>query len=249
MPLKVIGAGLGRTGTLSLKAALEELGFVKCYHMVEVLANPHQTADWIAAAGGESIDWEALFAGYQATVDWPGCNFYQELATRYPDAKVILSVRDAEGWYASALKTIYFVRRAYPRWTTLFIPRMRAFRRMLDRLVWDGMFHGQFEHKDHAIEVFNRHNSEVQRVVPADRLLVYQIQDGWDPLCSFLGVAAPDGKPFPHMNDAAEFRARIGRAVWVVRLVAAAVLLLAVSAVFVACMAVYVIVSKVALGW
>jgi hypothetical protein len=242
MPLKVIGAGLGRTGTLSLKAALEELGFGKCYHMVEVLANPKQSAAWTGAANGERTDWEALFKGYQSTVDWPACNFYQELARRYPEAKVILSVRDPDRWYESARQTIYFVREAFPRWTALVLPRMRVLRRMLDRLIWDGMFHGRFEDRPYAISVFNRHNEEVRRVVPSDRLLVYDIKDGWQPLCLFLGVPVPDGKPFPHLNDAAEFRTRIGRAVWIMRFGAAAMLLFAILVLVVTSVIAYLVV-------
>jgi hypothetical protein len=160
MPIKVIGAGLGRTGTLSLKMALEELGFVKCYHMTEVLANLEHVRAWDAAARGEPIDWEALFQGYQATVDWPGCTFYEELMRRYPEAKVVLSVRDPDRWYDSARKTIYYVRHAFPRWMPLFYRRMNDFHRMLDRLVWDGMFLGRFEDKAFATEVFNRYNDD-----------------------------------------------------------------------------------------
>jgi len=226
MPLKIIGAGLGRTGTLSLKAALEELGFAKCYHMVEVLKNPRHAVFWNAVAGGESVDWDALFQGYQATVDWPSCNFYEELMRQFPEAKVVLTVRDPERWYESARQTIYHVRNAFPRWTAWLIPRMRDFRRMLNRLVWDGMFHGRFEDKAHAIEVFNQHNDHVCRVTPPDRLLVYEIKDGWGPLCSFLGVPVPAGKPFPHLNDAEEFRSRIGRAARTMRFVAWGVVVL-----------------------
>jgi hypothetical protein len=219
MPIKIIGAGLGRTGTFSLKVALEELGFAKCYHMTEVLAHLDDARIWDAAARGEPVDWEALFRGYQATVDWPGCSFYEELLRRHPEAKVILTVRDPETWYESARQTIYFVRHAFPSWTRLVFPRMRHFTRMLDRLIWDGTFQGRFEDKPFAIEVFNRHNEQVRRVVPADRLLIYEVREGWGPLCAFLGIPVPDGKPFPHLNDAAEFRSRI---VWAARIVRAA---------------------------
>src|SRR5258707_11516938 len=178
MPLKVIGAGFGRTGTLSLKVALERLGFAKCYHMTEVFAKPDHVKLWDAAARGEPVDWEALFRGYQATVDWPGCNFYQEYLRLYPDAKVILTVRDPERWYDSARQTIYYVRQAFPGWLTPFLPRMGRFRPMIDRLIWVGMFHGRFEDRSHTIEVFNRHNEEVKQVVPNDRLLVYEVSEG-----------------------------------------------------------------------
>jgi Sulfotransferase domain len=224
MPIKVIGAGLGRTGTLSLKAALEELGFVKCYHMLEVLAHMDDARVWDAAARGDPVDWEKLLAGYQATVDWPGCSFYRELFQRYPEAKVILTVRDPGRWYDSAHQTIYYVRNAFPAWTGWFLPRMRAFRRMLDRIVWDGTFQGRFEDRAFAIDVFDRHNEQVRRDVPADRLLVYEVREGWGPLCAFLGVPVPDGKSFPHLNDSADFRARIQRGARAVRAIGYAVL-------------------------
>src|SRR5262245_33341374 len=204
MAFKVIGAGLGRTGTLSLKLALEELGFSQCYHMTEVLARMDDARVWDAAARGQPVDWEALFRGYQATVDWPGCSFYAELIRRYPEAKVVLTVRDPDTWYDSARQTIYYVRQAFPRWMGPLVPRLRHFRRMIDRLVWDGTFHGRFEDKPYAIEVFNRHNEQVRLDVPTDRLLVYQVREGWEPLCAFLGVPVPVDKPFPHLNDAAE---------------------------------------------
>ena len=211
MPIQVIGAGLGRTGTLSLKLALEELGFSRCYHMTEVLARIQDARVWDAAARGEPVDWDALFRGYQATVDWPGCSFYEELLRRYPDAKVLLTVRDPEKWYDSARQTIYYVRHNFPSWARLMNPRMGPFIRMLDRLIWDGTFQGRFEDKSFAIAVFNRHNEQVRRDVPADRLLVYEVSQGWGPLCTFLGVAVPEGKPFPHLNDAAAFRAKFNR--------------------------------------
>ena len=223
MSIQIIGAGLGRTGTLSLKAALEELGFAKCYHMVEVLARTDNARTWDAAVRGEPVDWDRLFAGYRATVDVPSCLFYRELLEKYPEAKVILTVRDPERWYDSARQTIYFARDAFPRWAAVLNPRMRVFRRMIDRL-WDRMFRGRFEDRAFAIDAFNRHNEQVRRDVPADRLLVYEISQGWGPLCAFLGVPVPEGKPFPHLNDAAEFRARIERAARIVRTIGYAAL-------------------------
>jgi hypothetical protein len=217
MPIKVIGAGLGRTGTLSLKAALEELGFTKCYHMSEVLAHLDDARTWDAAARGEPVDWETLFDGFQATVDWPGCSFYRELLHQYPEAKVILTVRDPDRWYDSARETIYFVSQAFPAWTSLVFPRFRIFRRMLDQLIWDGMFQRRFQDRAFAIGTFNQHNEQVRRDVPADRLLVYEVRQGWDPLCAFLRVPIPEGKPFPHLNDTAEFRSRIERGALILR--------------------------------
>ena len=112
--MKVIGAGFGRTGTLSVKAALEELGVGPCYHMVEVFDKPGHVALWQAAAEGKSIDWEELFADYNAVVDWPACTFYQQLMQAYPEAKVLLTVRDPQSWYESTKNTIYQVSRMSP---------------------------------------------------------------------------------------------------------------------------------------
>ncbi|HTU16893.1 MAG TPA: sulfotransferase [Gemmataceae bacterium] len=228
MSLKVIGAGFGRTGTLSLHSALEELGFTRCYHMREVLTHPDHVAAWSAASRGEPVDWDALFAGYQATVDWPACSFYRELLNRYPDAKVILTVRDADKWYDSAFETIYYVRQAFPMWSRWFLLRMRRFTRMLDDVVWLGTFQGRFADKQHAIAAFNRHNDEVRRTVPADRLLIYEVSRGWEPLCAFLGVPVPQDKPFPRLNDTAEFRSRIRKAVAIVWGVSCAAVILIV---------------------
>ncbi|MGP0063766.1 MAG: sulfotransferase family protein [Isosphaeraceae bacterium] len=223
MSIQVIGAGLGRTGTLSLKAALEELGFAKCYHMVEVFAHKDDARTWDAAARGEPVDWDRLFAGYRATVDVPACLFYRELLEKYPGAKVILTVRDPERWYDSMRQTIYVAHNAFPRWAAVLNPRMRVFRRMIDGL-WERMFQSRFEDRAFAIDVFNRHNDQVRRDIRADRLLVYEVSQGWEPLCAFLGLPVPEGKPFPHLNDAAEFRARIERGARIVRTIGYAAL-------------------------
>jgi hypothetical protein len=217
MALEVIGAGFGRTGTMSLRVALEELGFGPCYHMSEVFENPGHVEEWEAAAQGKPIDWEELFSGYRATVDWPGAAFYEELIERYPDAKVILTVRDPDRWYESARTTIYNIQRvaSSPIFSlaALFVPRMRQMRRvalMASDLAWEDMFDGRFEDRGYAIEVFNRWNEEVRERVPAERLLVYEVKEGWEPLCDFVGVEAPD-KPFPRLNDAETFRKMIRR--------------------------------------
>lgn len=228
MSLKVFGAGFGRTGTLSLQAALEELGFTRCYHMREVLTHPQHVSVWSATTRGEAVDWDALFASYQAAVDWPVCAFYRQLMDRYPDARVILTVRDADRWYESARQTIFYVRRAFPPWATWFFPRMRRFTRMLDELIWDGTFHGRFLEKEHAVAVFQRHNEEVRRSVPADRLLVYEVSQGWEPLCAFLGVAVPKDRPFPRLNDTAEFRGRMRKVAAVMWGISGVALVLAV---------------------
>jgi len=210
MPLRVIGAGFGRTGTTSLKAALEELGFGPCDHMQEVVRNAEHGRLWDAATRGEPVAWEELFAGYRSTVDWPGCAFYEELVERYPDAKVLLTVRDADRWYESARNTIYNTRKPalpllviYPM--LMLIPRLRRFIRLVNRLIWEKTFHRKFEDRRYAIGVFERHNEEVIERVPAERLLVYEVEEGWEPLCQFLDVSVPD-KPFPHINDTGTFQ-------------------------------------------
>lgn len=200
---------MGRTGTLSLKAALERLGFGPCYHMREVIDHPDHIQLWAAVAGGEAVPWERMLGGYQATVDWPACTFWRELAAAYPTAPVLLSVRDPGRWYESMLSTVYRV----STWARTASgegvpPHMRQLGEMVQALVWEGTFGGRFEDRAHAIDVFERHIDEVRRGLPAERLLVYEVGQGWAPLCAFLGVPEPD-EPFPHLNDSASFQARV----------------------------------------
>lgn len=216
MALRVIGAGFGRTGTMSLKAALEGLGFGPCYHMYELLLeHPEHAGQWKAAVRGEPIDWHPLLDGYGAAVDWPACSFYADLMEAYPDAKVLLSVRDPEKWYDSVRTTIFTNAGAGSDSSLQNLPirlvtrKMRPVLRLIDELIWGQTFAGLFEDRQHAIDVFERHNEEVRRHVPAERLLVYQVSEGWEPLCEFLGVDVPQGRPFPHLNDAQEFRTRM----------------------------------------
>ncbi len=218
MPVDVIGAGFGRTGTLSLKVALEELGFGPCYHMTEVFENPDHLPVWETAAGGEPVEWEEIFSNYRATVDWPGAAFYERLMERYPEAKVILTVRDPERWYESVYNTIYSTEKmaSSPLFSlaALFVPRLRTLRRaasMVADLAWNRTFDGRFEDHEHAIEVFNRLNEDVRERVPDERLLVYRVSEGWGPLCEFLGVEAPEDEPFPHLNDTESFQKPIRR--------------------------------------
>jgi hypothetical protein len=193
--MKVIGAGFGRTGTMSLKVALEELGFGPCYHMIELFEHPEHVEQWEAAVRGEPVDWEELFSGYQATVDWPGAAFYKELSERYPEARVILTVRDPERWYESAWNTIF---------TLQDVASSRAPQMARDLASQKGFT--DVEDRQHMIEAFNRWNEEVKEFIPAQRLLVYEVKEGWEPLCDFLGVEVPKDKPFPHLNDSESFR-------------------------------------------
>jgi len=198
MTLKVIGAGFGRTGTLSLKLALEQLGFGPCYHMVEVFKNPLIPTWWIGAADGKP-DWQKIFAGYDSTVDWPAATFYRELAETYPDAKVILTERDPEEWFASTQATIF--PNATPPDGDAPFPRM--FRKVIGAL-----FDNRMREHDHVIDVFQRHNAEVRRRIAPERLLVYEVAQGWEPLCTFLGVPVP-ATPMPTANSREDFGKRI----------------------------------------
>lgn len=199
--MKIIGAGFGRTGTLSLKLALEQLGFSKCYHMMELLNHADHMQMWSAAHKGEQIDWDKLFEGYTATVDWPSCNLWREQLNHFDDAVVILSRRDPDKWYASIMNTIY------P--STLSAvnsddPGLQAFGNWAMEIIWNGRFDGHMDDKDHVIGVYNQHNQAVIDEVPADRLLVYEPGDGWEPLCEFLNVPVPD-VDYPHTNTTEEF--------------------------------------------
>ncbi len=220
--MQVIGAGFGRTGTLSLKVALEELGFGPCEHMINLLDHPDRIERWEEAARrrerGQPIDWDGVLDGYRATVDWPGCAFWEELATAYPEAKVVLTLRDPERWYESARRTIHDPRRrretsrlaaALARLVGLVAPDVRRAMRLTDRVIWDGTFGGRFADRGHALRVFADHARAVTDRIPPERLLVYEVADGWEPLCAFLGVESPADRPFPHLNDAADFRRRL----------------------------------------
>ena len=217
--MKVIGAGFGRKGTTSLKAALEELGFGPSYTLGEVFRNPEHVRVWETASGpsGEGVDWEAFLAGYGVAVDWPACSFYEELMKAFPEAPVILTVRDPAEWYKSTRSTIHGLRRLttgpLPVRTAFalagpFVPGVAGTVRLADRLVWEGTFDGRFEDRHYAMEIFERHKEAVRRRVPPDRLLVFDVREGWAPLCDFLGVEAPD-EPFPRLNEARQMRRRL----------------------------------------
>lgn len=200
MSLRVVGAGLGRTGTLSLKGALEKLLGAPCYHMMEVFLHPEHASHWIAAGRGEMPDWDEVFKGYVAAVDWPPCAWWPEISAKYPDALVLLSTRDSsETWWNSANETIFAgVDKAPPG----------PFREMVT-----GMFASRFtpniRDKAAAIAAYERHNAAVRARVPKSRLLEYQPGDGWEPLCRALGVPVPN-EPYPRVNTREEWAARAG---------------------------------------
>ena len=196
--LKVIGSGFGRTGTLSLKGALETLGFGPCYHMVEVFKNPQAPGWWSEAAEDPAhADWGKIFAGYNATVDWPNATYYRELAAAYPDAKVVHTERDPDEWFESTQATIF----------KNGFEGDAPFPAMLRKVIGT-LFDMRVNDRATCISVYNAHNRQVRETIPAERLLVYHVSDGWTPLCDFLGVPLPEG-PVPKVNSREEFAAMI----------------------------------------
>ncbi len=213
--MKLIGAGLPRTGTLSQKVALEMLGLGPCYHMVNVLADLDESQGWQRALDGEA-PWDDVLGDFESTVDWPGSFFYKELADYYPDAKVLLSVRDGEGWVRSMRDTIWGMfygdmlirdvtnarERVDPKWHT-YCDMLR------------GMWHqsalinaGSDTTSEDMISAMERFNQEVQENIPSDRLLVWSVSDGWEPLCEFLELPVPE-EDFPRVNDSKLFAERL----------------------------------------
>ncbi len=199
MSLSVIGAGYGRTGTLSLKYALEALGFSRCHHMYEVINNPGEDQRWLAAARGERVNWDDLLAGYAAAVDWPACHFYRELAAHYPHAKVVLTVRDPMDWFDSMSSTTLRVIRQ-----GMQSGRIKPEGNLGTELVVKAAFEGNIDDAEHAVKIFNRHTEEVKAAIDPQRLLIFQVNDGWAPLCAFLERPIPD-EPFPRVNSRDEF--------------------------------------------
>jgi hypothetical protein len=196
MSIAVIGAGLGRTGTYSLKLALEILGFGKCCHMFELVEHADRVPYWVQAALNENLPWDKALEGFGATVDWPGASFYRQLADHYPGAKVILTIRDSDEWYRSTQATIAPIVTQMARGTS---PHAMMMRHIVLR-----MFDGDFQSREHCIAVFNRHNEEVRHNIPPERLLVYRVTEGWVPLCKFLNKEVPT-QAFPATNNQDEF--------------------------------------------
>jgi hypothetical protein len=199
MSLTVIGAGFPRTGTASLKVALEQLGFGPCYHMSEVFPRPDHYQLWADAAAGKKVEWSKIFDGFGSTTDAPACHFYKEIAAYYPEAKVLLSVRDPDRWFESTQSTILS-----PAIMGRFRDMPPVLMAMMHKIGWhpeDPEVHD----KKHMVSRMLTHNEEVKRVIPAERLLVFEAAQGWGPLCQFLGVPVPD-EPFPHVNSTEEFK-------------------------------------------
>lgn len=196
MALKVIGSGLGRTGTMSTKLALEQLG-LRCHHMIEVFAAPQSMPLWIDAGRGKP-DWDAIFDGFEAMVDHPGCAYWRELMDYYPDARVLHTVRDPDKWFDSTQATIFNPDRPMPGDGPPgeFFAQLQAF------------YGGDMHDRAFMTDFFRRHTERVVAGVPKDRLLVFEVSQGWGPLCDFLGLPVPE-TPYPRENSTEQFQARV----------------------------------------
>jgi hypothetical protein len=199
MPLKVIGVGLGRTGTMSLKLALERIGFGPCYHMAELIMNPARIPLWMAVTEGKP-DWEAVFEGYPATMDYPACLYWKELTSAYPQAKVILTLRDPDKWFESTQATIF----SEPMTQRILSTPLAPF---FERTVWRD-FGERIHDRAFMKAYFERHTAAIRAGIPKKRVLEYEVSQGWGPLCEFLGVEVPD-TPFPKVNSREEMQARM----------------------------------------
>jgi hypothetical protein len=214
--MKVIGVGFGRTGTMSLKQALADLGAGPCFHMIDLIMGERKARDlpyWVRIANGERVDWTEVFDGWEATVDWPAASRWRELIDAFPDAPVLLNIRDFDGWYRSCEHTIRAVKLAAQAGEL----RADANREqpspelwgVIERLIWEGDFQGRFEDKAWMRRMYDERIEEIRETVPAERLTIWRLGDGWQPLADMLGVAAPE-TPFPHLHDTNEFRAEFG---------------------------------------
>ena len=201
--MKVFGAGFGRTGTMSLKFALEKLRIGPCYHMREVVSRPSHIKLWYDISRGEHPNWNRLFSGFNSAVDFPVCLFYKQLINKFPDAKFILTLRDFDTWYISTANTIYKVPAILPDWFEKVVYPIRMFIVMQVNLIWVGLFKNNFSDRDSTKLVYYEHIESVKKIIPADKLLIYNVKEGWEPLCEFLDVDVPD-IPFPKVNDTVE---------------------------------------------
>ncbi|MDQ3683403.1 MAG: sulfotransferase family protein [Bacteroidota bacterium] len=218
MSIKIIGAGLPRTGTNTLKESLEKLGYTKTYHMKELLVHPENLPYWTSLKETGTTKWDELYNGFQATVDFPAYPWYKEHMKRYPDAKVILTVRPFEKWHSSVFSTIWqagpqtLLQKLGMLSKLLFNPRLRSVIKcvkLAKEMIFKVHFQGKFEDKAEAEKIFNKHIADVKAYVPADKLLVYDVSEGWGPLCRFLNVPEPN-EALPHLNKKENFKEMLG---------------------------------------
>jgi hypothetical protein len=203
MTIRVVGAGLGRTGTASLQLALAQLLGGPCYHMFEVRQRPADADVWTEAFNGNPPDWREFLADYSAAVDWPAAPFWHELSQAFPHALILLSTRDADSWWRSASNTIYLVVKPAFESDVPSDPWRRMVRAMMPSFTPD------WQDEAKAKAAFLAHNDHVRATAPADRLLEWHPSDGWGPICDALRLPEP-AEPFPHVNSTDEFRAMRG---------------------------------------
>lgn len=201
MALRVVGAGVGRTGTNSLKLAFEHLLGEPCYHMFEVRNHPEHIPMWDAAARDQAVDWDAMMDGYAAAVDWPASGFWPELSRHYPESIVVLSRRDPEAWWKSASETIF------PRILTAVESDRHEWHQMVMAIL-SRHFTTDLGNHDACIAAFLKHEEEVRQTIPKERLVVWEPGDGWEPLCTALDLPVPN-IDFPKVNSTDEFKAMI----------------------------------------
>ena len=201
--LKIIGAGFGRTGTYSLKLALEKLGFGPCYHMADVMVKQNHVEMWNDAIDGR-YDWQKILKGFKSTVDWPSTYFWKVLLELNPDAKVILSLRDEDSWYNSAKSTIYQGMENADKYSGL---RGEVYK-MASRIVLEKTFLGRFDDEQFAKKVYREHIEDVKKSVRAENLLLMDVKEGWQPLCEFLNVELP-AEEFPRTNTKSMYQKRL----------------------------------------
>ncbi len=215
--MQLIGVGFGRTGTMSLKAALEELGAGPCFHMIDLIIGENKERDlpyWIKIGNGEPVDWHEVFEPWESTVDWPACSRWEELIEVFPEAPVLLNVRDFEGWYRSCENTILAVKEAAMAGELAEDPNRDPpspeLWGVIEQLIWQGDFQGRFKDKDRTRRMYEERIETIKATVPPERLTVWELGlDGWEPLAEMLGVEAPD-KEFPRLHDTNEFRTEFG---------------------------------------
>lgn len=207
MTLQIIGPGFGRTGTKSTKDALELLGFGPCHHMYEVLSNPPQVAHWQAINEGRPVDYAQVFDGYRSQIDWPGAHVWRELAEAFPEAKVLLTVRPEETWYRSYSKTIGKLFTVYK--SMELPPHVRDMLDATTGFLMRDTFDGPPQDKQVALAAYRQRTQDVKAALPPERLLIFDVADGWEPLCRFLNVPVPE-TPFPHQNVREDFWGKLG---------------------------------------
>jgi hypothetical protein len=215
--MKLIGVGFGRSGTMSLKGALEQLGANPCFHMIDLIMGENKDRDlpyWKKIADGEPVDWHEVFDGWEATVDWPGASRWREMVDAFPDVPVLLNHRDFDGFYKSCENTILAVKLAAQAGELTQDanrePPSPVLWEVIEKLIWQGDFQGRFQDKEWVRRMYYDRIEEIKGYVSPDRLIVWELgKDGWEPLANALGVPVPE-EPFPHLHDTNEFRTEFG---------------------------------------